>query len=157
MKADIDPMTFTTFLIDAHRNTYADRNAVKAPSSRLRSTDYRFGRGDLAYHDTYFGVRDFIGEEIVYLHDLPLWGMNYFGVVLVDDCAEHEVYGFLREALQQDCVDIVPARGPCDYRRDGWAYSNAVDGVLGDFTGAELIYRGDVPVYRCRYHGGWLR
>lgn len=53
------------FLVEAHRQTYANKSALVAPSSRLNSIDYHFEKGDLAYHDTYFGVRDFIGEEII--------------------------------------------------------------------------------------------
>jgi len=49
------------FLAEAHRQTYANKKALVAPSSRLNSIDYHFEKGDFAYHDTYFGVRDFIG------------------------------------------------------------------------------------------------
>jgi hypothetical protein len=67
------------FLVEAHRKTYADKSAAKAPSTRLQSFDYRFGRDDLVYHDTYFGMCDYIGEEIIYRRDVPVWGMNYYG------------------------------------------------------------------------------
>jgi hypothetical protein len=142
------------FLVDAHRNTYADKQAAKAPSSRLRSFDYHFERDGLAYHDTYFGLRDYLGEEIVYRSDVPIWGMNYHGIVLADDLGEGDVYDFLREALQQDCIGIEPARGPRSYRRAEWSYTNDVDGKLDEFAGTEVIHVGDRVVYRCRYHGG---
>jgi hypothetical protein len=93
-----------TFLVEAHRNTYADKTAAKASSSRLKSSDYCFERSGLVYHDTYFGRRDFVGEEIIYRDDAPVWGMNYYGVVLADDVPAGEVFDFLREALMQDCT-----------------------------------------------------
>jgi len=154
MKPAEDIAVLAAFLVDAHRNTYADKAAAKVASTRLRSFDYRFERGHLVYHDTYFGMRDFIGEEIIYSHDVPIWGMNYFGIVLADDIGHAELYDFLRDALKQDCVGIEPARGPRSYGHSGWSYGNAIDGQLDDFSGTELIHRNGRLAYRCRYHGG---
>jgi hypothetical protein len=56
----------------------------------------------------------------------------------------------------KDSTGIEPALGPSLYRRDRWAYDNAVDGTLDDFNGTELISCGSELVYRCRYHGGWI-
>jgi hypothetical protein len=154
MNAAVSSAALAAFLVDAHRNTYADKSAVKAPSTRLRSFDYRFERDDFVYHDTYFGRRDSIGEEIIYRRDVPVWGMNYHGIILARDAGESEVYDFLRDALKQDCTGIEPARGPRLYRQDCWTYGNSVEGMLDDFSGIELIYRDDELVYRCRYHGG---
>ena len=156
MNAAISSAALAGFLVEAHRKTYADKSAAKAPSTRLQSFDYRFERDGLVYHDTYFGMRDYIGEEIIYRHDVAVWGMNYYGIILAKDAAGSEVYDFLRQALKQDCIGIEPARGPSLYRQGDWTYSNAVDGVLGDFSGIELIHRDDALVYRCRYHGGWI-
>src|SRR5712691_3359571 len=156
MKASVSSVALAEFLVAAHRNTYADKGAAKAPSTRLRSLDYRFERDDLLYHYTYFGMRDYIGEEIIHQREAPIWGMNYYGIILAIDAGEGEVYNFLRDALMQDCVGIEPARGPHLYRRDRWTYGNSVEGTLDDFSGIELIHRGDELVYRCHYHGGWI-
>ena len=157
MQPLIDPAVLATFLVEAHRNTYADKSAAKAPSSRPKSFDYRFERFGLIYHDTYFGLLDFVGEEIIYREQAPVWGMNYYGVVLAEDVPHGEVYDFLREALMQDCPGIEPARGPQFYNRDSWSYDNAVHGKLDDFSGMEAIRRDGRLVYRCRFHGGWIR
>lgn len=141
------------FLVEAHRQTYADKSALVAPSSRLNSIDYHFEKGDLAYHDTYFGVRDFIGEEIIYHSGRAIWGMNYFGVLLTA-VNEKEVYSFLRDALMQDCVAIVPARGPASYLTGEWLYANSINGSLDRFVGVEEILRGGERVYRADFHGG---
>ena len=37
---------------------------------------------DWAYHDSYLGESDFIGEEAVYFRGKVVWGMNYFGRIL---------------------------------------------------------------------------
>ena len=65
MNAAVSAAAVAEFLVAAHRKTYADKNAAKAPSTRLQSFDYRFERDGLVYHDTYFGMRDYIGEEAV--------------------------------------------------------------------------------------------
>ncbi|HLI90766.1 MAG TPA: DUF5680 domain-containing protein, partial [Ktedonobacteraceae bacterium] len=52
---------------------------------RLGSKDLQFSEHDWAYHDSYPGESDFIGQEIVYYRVKPVWGMNYFGVILQPD------------------------------------------------------------------------
>lgn len=54
------------FLDEANKATYANKDAPEVIASCLKSEDYYFEKDDLIYHDTYFGARDFIGEEIVY-------------------------------------------------------------------------------------------
>jgi hypothetical protein len=63
MRGAIDTNELASFLSEANANTYANKSAAKAAASRLASEDYRFERGDLIFHDTYFGVRDFIGSR----------------------------------------------------------------------------------------------
>lgn len=154
MKPAISPTDLADFLVEAHLNTYTDNSATRSVSSRLWSFDYRFERDDLAYHDSYLGTGDFIGEEVIYQRELPIWGMNYHGVILANDTQGREVYDFLRTALRQECIGIVPARGPSHFRQGYLTYDNSVDGELDEFGGVERICRGDVPIYRCRYHGG---
>ncbi len=62
----MDVQVLAAFLGEANKATYANRHMPKAAPTRLKSLDYHFEKDRLAYHDTYFGVRDFIGAEIVY-------------------------------------------------------------------------------------------
>ncbi|MEN9338195.1 MAG: hypothetical protein RIQ41_509, partial [Candidatus Parcubacteria bacterium] len=71
--------TLAKFLNEANKATYANKTALKVAPSRLKSEDYHFEKDGLIYHDTYFGGRDFIGGEIVYENEKPVWGANYFG------------------------------------------------------------------------------
>ena len=82
MQTPIDADELASFLSEANANTYANKSAAKAAVTRLGSEDYHFERGDLIFHDTYFGVRDFIGGEIIYKNLKPVWGMNYYGVIV---------------------------------------------------------------------------
>lgn len=144
------------FLNEANKSTYANKDAPKASPSRLKSEDYHFEKGNLIYHDTYFGSRDFIGGEVVYKNNEPVWGMNYYGYILSETINGKELYGFLREALIQKYSDIIPVRGGKNYQKGDWEYTNAVEGELNRFTGTEEIYRAGVLVYKCHYHGGFI-
>ncbi len=144
------------FLEEANKSTYANKDAPKTTPSRLKSEDYHFEKGDLIYHDTYFGGRDFIGEEIVYKENKPVWGMNYYGYMFYLETDEKELYGFLRKALIQEYSDIIPVRGPKSFENNGWKYVNEAKGELNRFIGKEEIYRGSELLYEAHYHGGFI-
>jgi hypothetical protein len=149
--------SLAAFLEAANKATYANRTMPKAPSSRANSLDYHFEQDGLIYHDTYFGVRDFIGAEVVYENDAPAWGMNYFGFVLDDQVSEKDVYAFLRTALMQSSGDIIPVRGPRRFDEGNRRYRFAVEGGLANFSGTEeALFDGKV-VYRCLVHGGLIK
>ena len=38
--------------------------------------------------------------------------MNYYGVIVSEQIDEKTLYGFLRDALMQECGDLIPIRGP---------------------------------------------
>lgn len=156
MEASIDLEILTRFLDAANKSTYANKNAPKAPSTRLKSEDYHFEQGNLMYHDTYFGGRDFIGGEIVYKDSKPVWGLNYYGYVLDPSASEKDIYDFLRKALMQPYRDIIPVRGPLSYQDGAWLYQNRADGQLDRFFGTEVISKDSKELYRCQYHGGFI-
>jgi hypothetical protein len=153
----ITPKELADFLNEANKSTYANENAPRSASTRLESEDYHFEKGDLIYHDTYFGGRDFIGEEIVYKNKKPLWGANYFGFVLDENIREKDVYDFLRKALIQEYDNVIPVRGPASFSEDKWDYTFSADGELENFAAKEEILFNGVIVYRCLIHGGYIR
>mgnify|MGYP001560167615 CR=1 FL=1 len=142
------------FLSAANKATYANKDAPKSTSLRPSSDDYHFEQGDLVYHDTCFGARDFLGEEIVYKTGSPLWGMNYYGHILSPDVSAKDTYAILRSALMQEYGDILPVRGPREYVKGTSKYENQVEGTLDRFLGEEKIYSGEELIYCCWYHGG---
>lgn len=75
------------FLVSAKVNTYAGDGTLSAPS-RPNSKDLHYKEGDLLYIDSYFGSADFIGEEVVFENERPIWGMNYYGKMLAPDIPE---------------------------------------------------------------------
>ena len=143
-----------TFLRAANQATYANAEAPKSASLRPGSEDYHFELGNLSFHDTYFGGRDFMGEEVIYENGVPVWGMNYYGRVLGEDVASEEVYRTLRPALLQDTGSLLPVRGPAEYSDGDNSYTNAQEGTLESFSGEEKVFVRGKLAYSCVYHGG---
>ncbi|MDO8523422.1 MAG: DUF5680 domain-containing protein [bacterium] len=153
----IDLNNLAQFLDEANKNTFANKNAEKAAPTRLGSSDYHFEKGNLTYHDTYFGDRDFIGEEIVYRDQEPIWGMNYFGFMLSDNVSAKEVGSFLEESIMQRYDNVIPVRGPLNFFKDKWVYKLSINGGLDRFSGQEEISYNHQLVYSLFLRGGLLR
>ena len=147
------------FLNLANKSTYANKDAPKAPSTKLKSEDYIFESGNYIYHDTYLtGKKDitFIGSEIIYKDKEQVWGANYFGVILDKKAKPKEVYSFLREAMMQKDTSKVPVRGVKLYKKDDWKYTFTTRGDVGMFTGVEKIFYKNKLVYKLDINGGLL-
>lgn len=147
------------FLIEAKKQTYANANVEKSPSSRQGSHDYHYQNEEMTYHDTYFGGTKFMGEEVVYLTDeTPIWGMNYYGVTLDENLSEEAMDKALRPALMQVGENnILPVRGPKEYINGEYKYTFEVTGDLDYFEGVETISKNDTKVYTLKCHGGLIK
>lgn len=145
---DTDLEELVAFRLEANVNTYAAyKNEVG--STRPSSHDFRYERGAYIYHDTYVGGEKFAGEEAVWKNGTAVYAMNYMGRVLGDGFSGN----FLKEALRAADTRM-PYRGP-EYYCDGeYVYKCSVTGDITWFRGYEEIYREDVKVYECVFHGG---
>lgn len=145
------------FLKTANKNTWASETGKKVPAQRPGSKDYEYAEGEWVDHDTYFGGRYFIGEEIVYEGGKPIWGMNYNGYVVDESITEEEIDKSLRAALKQNYSDMVPIRGPKNFKVESYEYKNNVTGELDRFEGREEVLKGGVLIYYGVFHGGLIR
>jgi hypothetical protein len=145
------------FLREANLNTYANKEAKRGLSLRPSSKDYHFEKDDLAYHDTYFGTTNFIGEEIVYRDYEPVWGMNYYGFTLDNETSENLFDAVLRSALMSGSGDNIPVRGPKEFINGDWKYTFNTEGDLSNFTGLEEIFKNGEVVCRLWCHGGLIK
>lgn len=150
------------FLVKAKKSTYANSNAPKIESTRLDSKDYEYKEiingNKFTYHDTYFGGINFIGEEIVYKDDLPIWGMNYYGVTIDNNLSEEAMDKALRPALMQVGTDnSIPVRGPKEYYNNEYSYAFEYSGELDNFKGKEQIKKSDNLIYELNCHGGFIK
>ena len=156
---NINNKEFLDFLVKAKKSTYANSDAPKVLSSRVKSKDYEFTDGDYIYHDTYFGGVKFMGEEVVYYNDNILWGMNYYGVTLDDSLTEELMDKVLRVALMKvgKDKDIIPVRGPKEFVNEDYLYTFNVDGDMENFVGTEQIYKDKKLIYELKCHGGIIK
>ena len=142
---------FITFLIHAKQHTYAAGGELSA-SSRPASHDLQYSEGDVLYIDTYLGGFHFIGEEAVWEKGLPVWGMNYYGKMLVEKVPEG--FGeFLKSALMRVPRET-PFRGPKDHSVGNYAYHCVWKGDLKHFEGTEEISLDGKAIYQLGFHGG---
>lgn len=154
--SDLPIDVLDAFLREANLNTYANEGVKKATSLRPGSHDYHFEKGNLTYHDTYFGTTKFIGEEVVYKNGKPTWGMNYYGFTLRSEISEGLFDAILRPALMSGSGDNIPVRGPKEFLNGGWKYTFNTEGDLANFTGIEEISKNGKVVCRLYCHGGFI-
>lgn len=76
----VDSSNLIEFLIKAKKNTYAGSDKKEEISCRSCSNDLVYQEGDYKYFDSYFGGERFVGEEVLFVKDKPVWAMNYSGV-----------------------------------------------------------------------------
>lgn len=149
---NVDINKIVPFLLLAKRNTYAAKDNL-TKSSRTNSHDYCYeDNSGYSYYDTYLGGECFAGEEAVWLHEQPVWSMNYVGRVI----GENFSGDFLKEALMA-VPEELPFRGPEIYSKGDYHYHCKVDGEFVWFQGYEEIFYMDEKIYECHFHGGIIR
>ena len=149
---NIDTNELIEFLITAKKNTYASNNSKEIISSKPNSHDLIYENEKYKYFDSYFGGENFIGEEILYQNNIPIWGMNYCGIELNENFSSK----FLKEALSNVTIDK-PFRGPEIYQNGDYLYICKNDGNFDRFHGKEEIYFHKEKVYECVFHGGIIK
>ncbi len=143
------------FIIRAKQQTYAGDGKKLLPY-RLGSQDLQFVEGDWAYHDGYLGESDFIGQEIVYYRREPVWGMNYFGVILKPEKITSAQAG---EMIKKSLTRLYAEGrflGRFAHQEGPLTYSDENEGDVSRFRGREYISRDGEVVYELVYHGGVL-
>lgn len=139
------------FLLRAKQHTYVCGDH-KVSSIRCSSHDYEYIENEFTYHDTYLGNESFSGEEAVWVHEQPVWCMNYTGRVL----GEPFQSSFLKEALAKVSLPH-PYRGPSIYTKGDYHYHCKVEGEFVWFQGYEEIFYQDERIYECYFHGGSVK
>lgn len=144
------------FILAAKAATYIG-DGEPTTSCRLGSHDLAYEAGDYHYLDSYFGGSDFIGEEVVYHQDNPVWGMNYYGKLLKPDMISPEEVGMMLKVSLSRMYDTGRFLGGWLHTHDGLTYHDTSQGSLGHFSGREWIEIDGEVVYELVYHGGLIR
>jgi hypothetical protein len=151
-----DHNTLNAFIIRAKAATYVGSGQKLLPY-RLGSHDLQFLDGDWAYHDSYLGESDFIGEEIVYYQRQVVWGMNYFGYILQPDRITSAQAGHVIKVSLTRLYQEGRFLGGFEHTVDDLRYVDTNEGNFQLFHGREWIEREGQVVYELRYHGGLVK
>jgi len=145
-----------SFLHAAKRATYAAQGDDASVAPALPdSKQLEFARGPYLYRDIYFGMVQFVGQEVVYLGERALWSMAYAGGLAAGVPAAEAVpiYRALRAALSAVPPEL-PLRGPRAFELEGLRYRCDVSGHALRFHGAERVTRGEVTLFELQFAGG---
>ena len=151
----MDNRSLHDFIVRAKAATYVG-DGQPAPSCRPGSHDLKFIDGDWAYLDSYFGGRDFIGEEVVYYNGKPVWAMNYYGRILRADLITPSQAGQVIKASLSKMYLEGRFLGGFEHQHDGFFYTDTNEGDATSFRGREFITRLGETAYELFYHGGLI-
>ena len=143
------------FILQAKQATYVGGGNKLLPY-RLGSHDLQLQKGDWAYHDSYFGESDFMGEEIVYYRSRVAWGMNYFGRIIIPEKITSPVAGSIIQQSLSTLYQSGRFLGGFTHSVGEYSYTDTNTGDPRYFTGQEWIERNGEIVYRLDYHGGLI-
>lgn len=155
-------MDFIDFLIEAKKNTYANKNILESTPTRQCSKDYTF-EGEVENkkavdHDTYFGGARFMGHEVVYVDGVSVWGMLYYGYGVGAEVDPKIYNDVLRPALMKlDKTDPLPVRGNRKFKAGDYTYTFSSRGTLENFSGVEKIRYKHRLVYGLKCCGGIIK
>jgi hypothetical protein len=152
----MDSQKLNFFIVRAKAATYVG-GGEHAPSCRPDSHDLKFSEGDWSYLDSYFGGRDFIGEEVVYFATKPVWAMNYYGRIIRDDLITPAQAGqVIKISLSQMYLET-RFLGGFEYTEGEYTYLDSSEGDFTSFHGREIISRNGILAYELGYHGGLIK
>ena len=156
MTQNISSQQLNTFIVRAKAATYVG-DGKKEKSCRTGSHDLKFKEGSFSYLDSYFGGTDFIGQEVVYYENEPIWAMNYYGkIIKPDKITAAETGQIIKESLS---LMYQEGRflGGFEHSSDDSVYTDMSEGGIESFSGKEWIARNGVIVYELVYHGGMIK
>ena len=146
----------TAFIVRAKAATYVGSGAP-SPACRNGSHDLHFRDGGFAYLDSYFGGSDFIGEEVVYFEERPVWAMNYYGWIIEPTLINAAETGHIIKVSLSALYRQGRFLGGFDYTLEGNTYIDTNAGDTASFAGQEWITRQNIKVYELVYHGGLIK
>jgi hypothetical protein len=144
------------FIVRAKAATYVG-SGEHAASCRPGSHDLKFVDGDWSYLDSYFGGRDFIGEEVVFFNGKPVWAMNYYGYILHAELITPEQAGYMIKASLSRMYTEHRFLGGFTYTEDEYTYVDTSEGDFTHLNGKETISRDGQVAYELDYHGGLIK
>jgi hypothetical protein len=144
------------FIVSAKAATYVG-DGKPTESCRKASHDLEYRNGSFYYLDSYFGGTDFIGQEVVYFEDEPVWAMNYYGKIIEPEkITGAEAGKMIKESLSR-LYEEGRFLGGFEYSAGDTTYTDTNQGDPSSFSGKEWITRDHLKVYELEYHGGMIK
>lgn len=143
----------TNFLIEANRVGYAAGTSINTIKEKDGSTSIFFEKGEWKFHDNFFGGEPYGGREVIFFQGKPYWIMVYYGQVSSTTGNIKSIYSFLQKALMA-APEEMPVRGPKQFRKEDFEYTNEWQGNIEKFSGKEKIIRAGEQIYDAKYIGG---
>ncbi len=153
---EVNLLELEAFIVLAKSQTYVGDGRF-SESCRSGSHDVAYDKDGWSYLDSYFGGTDFIGQEVVWESNIPVWVMNYYGRVLLPQVINAEHAGkIIKESLSELYTE---GRFLGGFRKEieNACYVDSSEGSVSEFSGTEKIIIGDLTAYRLDYHGGLVK
>lgn len=155
----MDTRQLNDIVVAAKAATYVG-GGVKAEASRPGSHDLAWSEGHWRYLDSYFGGTDFIGQEVVWFKEEPVWAMTYYGYIALPDLIDGQRAGAtIKAALSAMYAMYAEGRFLGGYQWAG-AHGTYIDRSTGDvshFHGREVILVEGREAYALDYFGGLVK
>jgi len=151
-----DQNDLAQFLVKSKIATYASgSDEFTVTPALIDSHQLEYTEGKWLYRDIYYGGLHFIGMEIVFRGEQPIWGMSYDGGILPESSQDQTdgMPDFLKAALREVPIEA-PYRGPESFQEGRFRYQNQIFGDISDFHGTENITLHGQAIYRLHYSGG---
>ncbi|MBC2774064.1 hypothetical protein H6M51_14465 [Rhizobium sp. AQ_MP] len=145
------------FIIEAKAATYISGKRPQALATRVGAKDIFYDQGALRYLDSHYGGTDFLGQEVVWQDERPVWAMNYYGRILDPSRFDGERAGIVIKQALTALYQEKRFLGGFTYQHSLGEY---VDQSVGDYTsflGVERILLADRTVYQLDYQGGLIK
>lgn len=157
MSQDFSLHQLNTFIVQAKAATYVG-DGQKSQPCRVGSHDLKFQGDSFSYLDSYFGGSEFIGQEVIYFKNKPIWAMNYYGRILSPELITATEAGkIIKESLGKLYAEEGRFLGGYEHTVGNTRYTDTNQGDVTSFTGKEWISRDDTTVYELEYHGGLIK
>ena len=143
------------FLLKARTKTYAgEEGKVKPVFKGSKQLEYR--EGDWFYRDVYYSEkRIFMGIEVVYYKNNPVFAMSYYGSFR--GMREKEIDKILRKALTEKW-QTTRIWKKVEWEKGDYKYVCQPDfeGSIEEMAGSETIFKKGKEVYKFFYAGGLI-
>lgn len=149
----LDLPTLHAFIIRAKKATYVGDGATAEPS-RTGSHDLTYSEGPYSYRDSYFGGIDFLGQEVVWLGERPVWAMNYHGYIIAPALITADQAGTILKAALSTPQSQGRLLDNFTYESGGFTFAITSRGTVARFSGCETIAGDGVVAYQLDYQGG---